>query len=167
MGDCLTISHMSIALSAWWMGEFMCTRHYWSGWCVGVSPVWPKVYGDLPPQKSQFETPKNQKIFSLVDCSGYNPGVSGEHSTILFSWVSACGWNEATLHDTACITIWVHGKKWGWLGIELGIVCKYYLPRPIIIKFVWYNCRRRIFLNKKNWNIYYTKFNCQAHGNVE
>ena len=23
-------------------------------------------------------------------------------------------------------------------------------PRPIIIKFVWYNCRQRIFLNKQN-----------------
>ena len=39
-----TISHTCIALSGWWMGDFLCTCSYWSGWCVGVSHVWPNVY---------------------------------------------------------------------------------------------------------------------------
>ena len=58
-----------------------------------------------------------RRIFSpFMDCSGYNPRVWGDHSTIRFSWVTDCGWSEAILHNAVFITTWVPVKKWGWLG---------------------------------------------------
>ena len=60
------------------------------------------------------------KIFSLIDYSGYNPTVWGEHSTIRFSWVTACGWSEIILHDAAFITMSVSVKNWGWPGLRGG-----------------------------------------------
>ena len=47
--------------------------------------------GELLPQKSRIDTTMGQNIFSHIDCSGCNPAVLGEHSTIPFSWVTVCG----------------------------------------------------------------------------
>ena len=73
--------------------EVLTTSHQWS---PGSIPGWGKIFS--------------------MDCSGYNSGVLREHSSIRFSWVTACGWSETILHDTAFITMWVSFKKWGWPG---------------------------------------------------
>ena len=69
MGDCLTISHMCIALSAWWMGEFLCFCSYWSGWCVGVSHVWPKMYATTKGNGNRVWQKQLPEVFCKRMCS--------------------------------------------------------------------------------------------------
>ena len=61
--------------------------------------------GEFLPRESWIDTTIGQNIFSLMDCSSYNPALWGDHSTISFSWVTACGWSEAILLNAAFVTM--------------------------------------------------------------